>query len=82
MTGPAVHIDPFSTSAALSVLDGLVLKLGDAALPSARSAWEAAWIACLGNGVTWALKAEQEFSRVLTELQARVRPIADGTPAT
>lgn len=75
---------PFDTSAALLALDRLVHGT-DAALPSAGSAWDAAWIACLTNSPAWAATARDEFVRVAGELRmsgcgaaARSTPQSDG----
>ena len=70
----------FDTSAALTVLDGLMSRDETSLLPSAGAAWEAAWIACLTSNPRWAVTAEQEFGDVLTELHGviwKVRPALD-----
>ena len=70
----------FDTSAALTVIDGLLSRDVESFLPSAGAAWEAAWIACLTSSPRWAVTAEQEFGDVLTELHGAmwgVRPVVD-----
>ena len=62
----------FNTSAALTVIDGLLSRDDEPFLPSVSAAWEAAWIACLTNSPRWAVTAEQEFGDVLTELHGVV----------
>ena len=66
--------DAFEPSAALAVLGVIVDQRLGLQLPSAASAWEAAWIACMTDRPSWTTSAQQQFTDVLKELSGVVRP--------
>ncbi len=65
--------DLFDTSAALTVLDAVVRRPQSDQLPTAASAWEAAWIGCLTSSPAWAAISADEFAGVVLELQSVIR---------
>jgi len=70
--GPIDEADLFDTSAALIVLDAFVRRPESHSLPTAASAWEAAWIACLTGSPAWAVISADEFASVVMELRSAV----------